>query len=162
MIQAQEKDVDSLYAILEECSAWLKRKGIPQWNPVYPKHRFYKDVATGHVFCFTSSNGIISTATLYTTRPWYYPQDFWSEPERVWYLCRFAVRRSEKNKKLGENILKEIETEARRMGIQKIRIDIIRANPFLEQYYSAHGFRKIVDGRIFNTASLFMEKTVNF
>ena len=160
MIQAIEKDIDRLYGIIEECSEWLQSKGVQQWNPVYPKKLFFKDVERGAVFYFTDDNEIIGTATLFGEKPFYYPKEVWNDEAKVWYLCRFAVPRSLKDKKVGKKIIDEIENQAKQRGIEWIRMDVVKANPFLESYYSNLGYKRVSEVMLKETPSILMQKQI--
>ena len=158
IIQATKEDADRLYAIIEECSEWLKSKGIFQWNPPYPKKLFYKDIEMGAVFYFKDNGELIGTATLLTEKPFYYPREIWSDKVKAWYLCRFAVSRNLKNKKIGEKIISEIESRAKQLRIEVIRMDIVKTNPFLEKYYTKLGYDRVDEVVLHKTLSILMEK----
>jgi len=160
MILATENDIDRLYSILEDCSMWLKSKGVQQWNPVYPKKLFFKNVQCGEVFYFTTNDELTGTATLYKEKPFYYPADVWNDNLKVWYLCRFAVPRHLKNKQAGSEIVREIENKARECGIERIRLDVVKSNPFLESYYENLGFQRIGEVVLKETPSILMEKVI--
>lgn len=160
MIQATEKDIDRLYGIIEECADWLQSKSVQQWNPVYPKKLFFKDVERGAVFYFTDGEEVIGTATLFEEKPFYYPEDVWNDKAKVWYLCRFAVPRKLKAKKVGEKIIEEIENKAKQRGIEWIRMDVVKANPFLESYYSKFGYERVSEVMLKDTPSILMQKRI--
>ena len=58
MILATENDLEKLYSIIQECANWLKNKWINQWNPIYPKELFLKNIKNkpSQFRGFTSSN----------------------------------------------------------------------------------------------------------
>lgn len=158
MIQATKKDTDRLYAIIKECAEWLKSKNILQWNPPYPKKLFSKDVESGTVFCFKDNNELIGTATLLTEKPFYYPREIWNDEVSTWYLCRFAVSRDLKNTGAGEEIISVIENGAKQLGIEVIRMDIVKTNSFLEKYYTRLGYNNVDEVVLYKTPSILMEK----
>lgn len=160
IIQATEKDIDRLYSILEECSEWLRSKGIQQWNPVYPKKLFLKDIKDGAVFYFTEQDEITGTATVLKEKPFYYPENVWDDKTKAWYVCRLAVPRKLKTKRVGEKNITEIEYEAKQHGIECVRLDVIKANPFLEKYYSRLGYEQVGEVILKNTPSVLMQKRI--
>lgn len=161
MIQATEKDTDYLYDIIKKCSEWLQYQGVQQWNPVYPKKLFSKDVRSGSVFYFIADGGeVIGTATLYKRKPFYYPKEILDDGAEVWYVCRFAVPRRLKNRNFGTKIVHEIETEAKNHGIKRIRIDVVKTNPFLEKYYLRLGYVRAGETVLKNMPSILMEKQI--
>ena len=160
MIRATKKDIDCVYGIIEECSAWLKTKGVQQWNPTYPRDLFLKDVEKGAVCYFMEGDSLGGTATIYNEKPSYYPTDIWYTKEKVWYLCRFAVPRRLKGKKLGIRIIAALETKGEQDGVEWIRLDVAKANPFLQSYYSNLGYQCAGEVMLVDTPSILMEKRI--
>jgi len=68
-IQAQTSDWQKLYGLLVDASAWLREKGLRQWNPEYPSHRFVREVDAGNVWYWAVDGEPIATVTLYERRP---------------------------------------------------------------------------------------------
>ena len=160
MIRATEHDIDRVYGIIEECSEWLRKRGVRQWNPVYPRDLFSRDVKRGAVYYFMDGDSLVGTATICDKRPSYYPTNVWADESRVWFLCRFAVARRLKGNKFGARILDQLETKAARHGIEWIRMDVTKSNPFLESYYSALGYQRAGEVILANTPSILMEKRI--
>jgi len=158
MIKAKKADFERLYAIILECSSWLKSEGIAQWNPPYPEKRFMEEIEKGKVFYFLEGKEIIGTATLLKRKPDYYAGDPFDNKEKAWYICRLAVPRKLKNRSMGIKILSEIEEKAVKSGLRALRLDIPKSNPFLEMYYTKLGFRNVGNGVLRGTPSFFMEK----
>ena len=159
MQQATEKEFDKLYGIIAECSEWLKSKGIDQWDPPYPSYRFRLEIEKGEVYFFSMGNYIVGTVTLLRNKPDYYPPDLWND-DNAWYVCRLAVPRRFSGKDIGTKILHAAETEAGKNGIKYLRLEVVKANGFLADYYEKNGFERVREGKSHGTASIFMEKTV--
>jgi GNAT superfamily N-acetyltransferase len=159
-MQATASDASEAYASIQECSDWLRAKGISQWDPVYPRQRFDRDVAAGEVWVWRSPAGIDATVTLSSVRPDYYPRYLWKDAERACYVCRFAIARRLKGAQLGVRLLGELERDARVAGIATLRLDVSAAYPFLTAYYVERGFEVIDRADIMGVAAVFLQKTL--
>ncbi len=65
-----------------------------------------------------------------------------------------------KNKQAGSDIVREIENKAREYGIERIRLDVVKSNPFLESYYDKLGFQRIGEVVMKEMPSVLMEKVI--
>jgi GNAT superfamily N-acetyltransferase len=158
MRRATPSEIEPSYALLEECSQWLRLRGLTQWNPVYPRARFEREVHEGNVWLWADSDGVAATVTLFGRRPDYYPEQVWNDASEAWYICRFAVARRLKGAGIGGRLLSEIEDEARAAKLDALRLDVTASNPFLANYYQAKGFTVVAVGDIRGGASIFLEK----
>jgi ribosomal protein S18 acetylase RimI-like enzyme len=161
-LQAKVKDADELYGLLVEASAWLKEKGLRQWNPAYPRQRFAREVDEGHVWYWAAEGQAIGTITLLERRPEYYPRGVWEDGPRAWYLCRFAVSRKLAGRRVGEHLLAGLESDAVTAGIRALRLDVTSSNPFLEAYYTARGFERRQTAELFGEQCVFLERSIGF
>lgn len=158
--QARASDCQKLYELLVEASGWLQEKGLRQWNPAYPLHRFAREVEAGRVWYWAVGGEPVATATLDEHRPEYYPSGVWADAIRAWYICRFTVARRLAGQRVGEQVLEGIEAEAASAGILALRPDVAAANPFLEGYYLARGFQRHKTVEIFGEPSVLLAKAV--
>ena len=159
-VRAQAGDLRSLYALLEEASAWLRAKGVAQWNPVYPIERFARDIEAGHVWYWKTGAEAVATVTVLPHRPDYYPAGLWEDDVPAWYVCRLVVTRKLAGRRVGEQLLNELEADAACAGIRALRLDVTAANPFLERYYLARGFLDRGQAEIKRDRSLILERPV--
>jgi GNAT superfamily N-acetyltransferase len=159
IVRAKRSDVGLLYQIILDRSRWLKEKGIVQWDPPYPVHRFQREIEGDEVYFFQDEGEIVGTVTLLHTRPEYYPANLWRDSVRSWYVCRLATSPVAAGRGCGKRMLHVVETEARLQdGMQALRLDVVRTNPFLRTYYEEYGFRLVQEGESHGTPSLFFEK----
>ena len=154
---AQKEQSTQLHSILVECSRWLKKKKINQWQPVYHKARFMQETLRHHVYgCFIDDT-LIGTVTLLPTKPDSYPFGIWSENKPVWYMCRLAVKREYIHLGLGKKILEEIERVAKINHITSLRLDIAPDRHVLRNYYLHAGYiQKFIE--LPYLQSIFFEK----
>ena len=74
------------------------------------------------------------------------------------YITKLAVPRKLTNMGIGKILLKQIEKEAKDRKIKRLRLDIIKSNKWLKEYYTDAGFKKFKYITIKETPSLLMEK----
>jgi GNAT superfamily N-acetyltransferase len=160
LLRATSDDLPAVYGLLEECSAWLRDRAIPQWNPVYPFERFAREVNEGHVWHLRSQGASVATVTLLEQRPEYYPHRIWNDGLDAWYVCRLAVGRRLVGAGIGSKLLAQIEAAAALAGRRALRLDVSAANPFLEGYYVARGYRRVTVAEIGGSSSIFLAKAV--
>jgi ribosomal protein S18 acetylase RimI-like enzyme len=159
-IQAKLDDSQELYALLLEASAWLKGKGLRQWNPEYPRQRFVREIDQGHVWYWAAGGAAIGTVTLLERRPEYYPQGVWEDGVRAWHVCRFTVSRKLIGRRVGEQLLDGLTRDTGEAEIQALRLDVTRSNPFLENYYVELGFERYQTAEILGERCALLEKRI--
>lgn len=155
-------DIDTAYRVLVECSGWLRDRGINEWQPLYPRHRFEGDVAAGTVYLFERSDGrVLGTVTLTDQPLAYHPVDQWDTEVRSWYLSRFAVVRSLAGQGIGARLLHRIREKAVEAGIAVLRLDCSESNSRLVKYYRDAGFTRSKVGLIHGARFVFAECPVH-
>jgi GNAT superfamily N-acetyltransferase len=152
--------VADVYVLLQEASAWLHAQGSTQWNPVYPIERFAQEVEDGHVWYWKAGATPLATVTLLPQRPDYYPAGVWDDGMPAWYVCRFTVKRTLAGRGVGENLLRQLEIDAAGSGLQALRLDVVAANPFLERYYLARGFKDCGTVEIRGERAVLLERRI--
>lgn len=159
-MQAKSSNSEELYGLLVGASAWLKAKGLRQWNPEYPRQRFDREIREGHVWYWTTGAEAIGTVTLLERRPAYYPPGVWEDAVRAWYVCRFTVNRKLVGQQVGERLLDGLDRDAGAAGIQALRLDVTNSTPFLERYYLGRGFKRCQTAEIFGERCALLEKAI--
>jgi ribosomal protein S18 acetylase RimI-like enzyme len=157
-LPASHAELPLLYALLKEWSVWLHERGIAQWNPVYPRPRFAREVAAGLVWFWSEAGAPVATVTLFSDRPDYYPADIWQDETPCWYICRLAVARRLAGEGLGARLLAQLEEDARQSARRALRLDVRSSNPFLVDYYLARGYRRVAESEIMGIPTTFFEK----
>jgi GNAT superfamily N-acetyltransferase len=149
-----------VYGLIEETSAWLQTKGVAQWNPIYPIERYRREIEAGYVWYWKGETEPVATVTILPHRPDYYPAGLWGDEIPAWHLCRFVVARKLSGRGVGEQLLNELESDAARAGISRLRLDVSGSNPFLERYYLAQGFLSRGTAEIMGARSVILERPV--
>jgi GNAT superfamily N-acetyltransferase len=150
----------AVYELLEARSLWLREKGVAQWETVYPRPRFDREVEAGVVWCWRRGTEILATVTLLAERPDYYPDGLWPGAIPAWYVCRFATALRWTGQRLGSRLLAEIELDAAAAGISALRLDVVESNPFLARYYEDNGFVRMSQWDFKGASSILFEKRV--
>ena len=158
--QARASELEKVYRLLVDATAWLREKGLAQWSRVYPAERFAREVSAGHVWYWNAHDEPIATVTIHEDRPDYYPSGTWADSTAVWYLSRLAIARQWVGHRVGELVLASLERDAAATDVRALRLDVTTSNPFLEQYYVRQGFQRHQVVEIFGEGAMLLEKKI--
>lgn len=142
MICATPEQTDAICEIILGRAKWLKEKWVPQWQYPNLRDETMGNIQAGKIFLFQDRDTAVSVATINTKRPTYYP----SHPfvrfgeENTWYLSKFATHPKFYHQWYGQKSLQTLFESAKNNGVQDIRIDILRANESLLNFYEKNGF----------------------
>ena len=134
--KAHSADIPEVVAILAECSAWLKTKGIVQWPDRFPETLIASAVESGNLHIATGASIMVATITL----QWRDPM-FWGAREDAGFVRRFAVRRSHAG--VGPLLLDWAAQQALLKGREYLCLDCLSTNHRLRRYYEDLGFRSV-------------------
>lgn len=157
--QAEIHEGDKLYGWILQWAAWFARKGVEQWNPLYPKRLFVKELTDGSVHCLGRADDAVGMVTIFSAPPFYHPKDVWDE-EPAWYLSRVVIPKERSGTGVGADLMKAVEAAAQAQGRRRLRIDVVRTNPALIEIWKGFGFHVVKDALIRGTDCAFMEKTL--
>jgi GNAT superfamily N-acetyltransferase len=154
--QATAEDVTHIKSLILDTAAWLKGKGLSQWNALLEgedSHNLTGAILRGEVFAFKSRqlNELIGTVIL-QLNPSAWDFNLWGEGDQFHdsaiYLHRLAVSRSYGGKGLGGLILGWSESGVSFANKDRIRLDCVEYNEHLNQFYrkSGYAFKGIKDG----------------
>jgi GNAT superfamily N-acetyltransferase len=134
--RAGHEDVADVIAVLAECSAWLREKGIVQWPDRFPESLIVTTVDDGDLFVATQGTEIVATVTL----KWFDPS-FWGERDDAGFVHRLAVRRSHAG--LGRSLLEWAAERAQSHDRSYLCLDCLSTNQRLRRYYEDLGFQLV-------------------
>jgi GNAT superfamily N-acetyltransferase len=132
--RATHDDIDLVAQVLEEASAWLRRRGIEQWPATFPTEWLGPPIERGETWLAIIDGTAAGTLTL-TGRDPAWPDD----DIDATYVHRLAVRRSFAG--LGLVLLDWAASEARSRSHSCLRLDCDASNGRLRHYYEAARFR---------------------
>lgn len=148
IIRANPSDLEKVYDILAEATAWLASRGMNHWNGVHTKERIEADFDKSHVLLARDAGGTtVGTVTVSFDTPWYHqPSDrmFWAQPEALAaYVRKMAVIPTMMKKGIAANLLASAEQDGFDAGAQFARLDTNPAFPGLVRYYLGHGYARV-------------------
>lgn len=141
---AKESDILSILEILKQRCEWLRQNKINQWGDYYYTELYNKDyfikVRNIHkLYVVKEKDEVIGLFLLKTE-----DQKYWKDNEKAYYIHHFATKLGYPN--LGLEILSFIENLAKQNSIKYIRLDCMKTNKKLNQYYQNYGFENKGEG----------------
>ena len=143
-------DVEEAYAILLEVTAWLKAKGIPQWETPLPKPVYTRWLAQGLCYGYVVDDRV---AAVFTIRQSDLSEWDVSTAAPVNWLSTMAVSRSFSDQGIGSLMLSWI----RHQIDTPIFLDCVDHHGFLPQFYRSHGFREVKRKNLYGHPMVLME-----
>lgn len=135
-------DLLTVQSILAEASAWLASRGIEQWpESGFPEEQTARRIRQGSVYLAFAAGEPVATITL---DAWADPE-FWDTPDDAGYVHRLAVRRSWAGRGIGKALLDWAGQRVAESGGQWLRLDCMRDNKPLHDYYRHLGFEHVRD-----------------
>ena len=159
---ATSADLTAVTSLLEQASAWLRKRGSDQWQ-YPPRHdRIAQNVAAGECYLVEDDGVPIATITLDN----FADPDFWTAAEAAepsLYVHRMAVRRDASGVELGSAMLDWASQQAKNRGLKWLRLDAWRDNSDLIAFYSTRGFQHLrtVDAQARRSGALFQRLAGN-
>ncbi|MBK3642177.1 GNAT family N-acetyltransferase [Streptomyces sp. MBT33] len=139
---AVEGDLATVIELWEHAAAWLRDRGIDQWQYPPRSERIMENIAAGECWIIEDDGVPIATITVDD----HADPDFWSPEEAAepaLYVHRMAVRRDVSGLELGSAMLDWASQRAADQGKQWLRLDAWRDNGDLQSYYSSRGFTHV-------------------
>lgn len=144
-------DINAIYELYREAQAWLKGKGLEQWQPAgvsqvqqleQVRGRIGRAILAGTCYVARLDGQIVATLTLdeFADPEFWTPED---RPEEALYVHRMIVSRQAAGGDLGKALLDWAAAEAARKGKRWLRLDAWQTNYALHRYYVRQGFRHV-------------------
>lgn len=156
-------DLEEIYALVSYAVDDLIRKGILQWDEIYPtKEDFRDDINKNQLYVGLTDNQIVVVYALNQESDKEYQNGNWKYPDRPYYVVhRLCVHPNFQHRGIAKHTLLHIEAELLQNDIHAIRLDAFSNNPFsLKLYdslqYSRVGYADWRKGRFY-----LMEKYLN-
>lgn len=163
MAQAQVEDTEDVLSLLMETAEWFKDNGSTQWSGLLngiDAHRTEEAVGRGDVFICKVEAEVVGMVML-LQRPSAWDRNLWNlheeQSNEAVYLHRLATRRKYANQQLGEEILNWCKDSIRFQGKDKIRLDCLADNEFLNAFYQRGGYTYIGENEGYSLYEQFIE-----
>jgi len=135
---AAARDADRIIDILLTRAEWLDSKGIFQWPTnwlIQQEGQIRSDIEEDLYRVCVIDNEIFATYRLSQ-----HPEEYWDDMVDAMYLAKLAVAQTHSGRKLGREIMKQIEKNS---FAKCVRLDCVTGNAFLARFYQELGYRFI-------------------
>jgi len=133
---ASQEDATTVAELLDEATRWVGDLGYEQWPLPFPRDELAAAIDRAEVFVVEDEGDPVATVTLLWDDPLY-----WGErPPDAVYVHKFAVRRDRSGRGIGAAIMAWANAEAVEAGRDFLRLDCLRDNPGIREYYEQLGF----------------------
>lgn len=142
---ALEEDIKNILKLIKLRCDWLEKNNIEQWGDWYYKELynmdyFLKTMKLHKLYVVKNKNELIGLFLIKNN------DELWKDNEEAYYLHHFITKVGYNG--VGEEILNFINALALKNNIKYLRLDCVKNNLKLNDYYSNHGFTKVGDGEI--------------
>lgn len=139
---AKRDDIEVIMEITRDAIMLMESQGIFQWDDIYPTAEYFMDdIMNDSLYVVTNERRIIGMYMLsgdfddaYAVGNWLYSS------ETACSLHRFCLSPNHQNKRLGKQVLSHIESQARNMGYESMRLDVFAKNPIAQNLYRNNGY----------------------
>lgn len=131
-------DVQELLGLRETLANWLIGQGINQWQPSEPwiQGLVEDEIARGLVRIVRIQHELVASVTV----TWSDPAVWSDRSEPAGYIHRLMVNRRWSGQDIGLSLLTWSEEHIRESGRKLARLDCVRSNRRLRDYYEACGY----------------------
>lgn len=141
---AKESDIPTIIEIIKERCNWFLENNIEQWDSwyyedLYNKQYFLEARKNYDLYIVKNNQNIIGLFLLK-----YKNEEYWKDSEPAVYLEHFVTKLG--NPGLGEKILEFIINIAKEKKLKYLRLECMRSNPLINEYYKKHGFKSRGEG----------------
>jgi ribosomal protein S18 acetylase RimI-like enzyme len=143
--KAEASDLPALLDTLTRCVAWMKSRGIEQWDERYPTpEKFAQDIERGNLI-LSDAHGVVAATVVLDTRPDpEYAGVAWKHgEENASIVHRLMVRPEFQGQGLARRMIEHVEEKARRLGYTSIRLDAYTENHVALRLYEKLGYSPV-------------------
>ena len=133
---AGQEDATTVAELLDEATRWVRDLGYEQWPLPFPRDELAAAIDRGEVYVVEDEGDAVATVTLLWDDPVYWGE----QPPDAVYVHKLAVRRDRSGRGIGSAIVAWANAEAVEAGRDFLRLDCLRDNPGIRDYYEQLGF----------------------
>ncbi len=142
---AQPQDVLGVMQIMALCTADMQRRGIDQWDDIYPNRELVAaDLRAGSLFVAREDGVCVAAITLDEMQPPQFLDLPWRcTTGRALVVHRLCVHPDWQGHGIARQLMDFAETFAAQHGFACIRLDAYPANPRAISLYQHRGYQRI-------------------
>ncbi len=141
--KATLSDLDSVFAIINECKADMLAKGIEQWPSHHPSIERVKDgILKGEHYVIEENEEILGGVRLNNSQDEQYALVKWGvEDSKPLIVHQLAVSPQHQGKGLAKKLMLFAEELAKKQGSKCIRLDTYSINTASNAFYQKLGYK---------------------
>ena len=157
---ATERDIDVICRIVRSAVEEMESRGIFQWDSIYPaREDFLSDIKKNTLYTGMEDEDIAVIYTINKECDEQYDNGMWNYSDSEYRVIhRFCVHPGYQNRGFAAETLRHIENELREQGIETIRLDVFKNNPFALSLYRRCGYEEVGMARWRKGEFFLMEK----
>jgi ribosomal protein S18 acetylase RimI-like enzyme len=141
--KASSGDLDVLLGLVRECIEVMRRRGIDQWDDVYPdRATVERDVDEATAFVATLQDVPVGMAVLNERQEPEYADVPWLYVGRPAVIHRLMVSPTVEGTGIARALMAHMEGRARVLGFDCIRLDAFRHNSRAIRFYERSDYRR--------------------
>lgn len=141
IIQARPEHVPTVRELLLACTKELRRRGIEQWDEIYPDLDAVQDeVAAGNVYVALEGPSCVASMTLDASPDAAYDDVAWLGSGPALIMHRLCVDPAHQGRGIGRMMLAFAEELATSRGYASLRLDVYSGNQIAVRVYERSGF----------------------
>lgn len=138
---AQLNDIPHIMQLVSEVVPLMNASGNFQWDSSYPNVAvFEKDMALSNLWVAELNQSIAGISAITTGQDPEYAQVGWDLNETAIVTHRLAVSINHRGQGVAERLLQKAEDEARRRGINTLRVDTNTQNTATQKLFPKMGY----------------------
>ncbi len=140
VVRAEPTDADAVLGLRDEAAARLTARGIEQWRPgEIPVDWIADRIAAGYVYLVRRDGQLVAMVAITSRdRMVWGPRD-----DLAGYIHMLVVAPAAAGERLGRAVLSWSESWIADSGRTRARLDCVRNNPALRDYYERAGYRLV-------------------
>lgn len=137
-------DIEAICVLFESAKRDMDAKEIYQWDDIYPiRDDYIEDISKDTLYIAENEIEIVGVYVISEESDEAYDKCSWQNPdETACILHRLCVNPKYQNHGLGREILLHIESQAKNMSYESIRLDVYTKNPHALNLYRMSNYEE--------------------
>lgn len=141
---ARREELEEIWALVRRAVAHMNQLGNPQWGEDYPTRDFYAgDIHRGELYAALVDGKLAGVACINTAESPEYDPLPWTTPRPAVVIHRMAVDPACQRSGVGSALFRFAQEEARRLGLESMRIDTYSLNHRMQALIRKMGYRQV-------------------